>query len=79
MTKKRRRTKSERIRRREKIISFICLFVICVIWSIPLLYMLGSSFKSDIDLQLHPEKLFPSSWDEWTLKHYTGFLSATGR
>ena len=41
--------------------------------------MVGSSFKSDLDLQLHPEKLFPSSWDEWTLKHYAGFLVRGGQ
>ena len=79
MTQKRRKTKSERTRRKEKIVSFVCLLVISVIWSIPLLYMVGSSFKSDLDLQLHPEKLFPSSWDEWTLKHYAGFLVRGGQ
>ena len=36
---KRRRTKSERTRFREKLISFIVLLVVSVVWIIPLLYM----------------------------------------
>ena len=41
--------------------------------------MVGTSFKSDFDLQTHPEKLFPSDWSEWTLKHYTGFIVREGK
>lgn len=51
----------------------------CAVWVIPLLYMLGSGFKSDYDLQAHPERLFPSAWSEWTLKHYFGFLIRDGK
>ena len=76
---KKRRTKSERTRLREKIVSFVILFAVSVLWLIPLLYMIGTSFKSDLDLQLHPEKLFPSSWSEWTLKHYYGFIIRDGK
>ena len=76
---KRRRTKSERTTLREKIISFCVLFVVSVVWIIPLLYMVGTSFKSDLDLQVHPETLFPSAWSEWTLKHYTGFIIREGK
>ena len=78
-TMKKRRTKSERTRLREKIVSFVILFAVSVLWLIPLLYMIGTSFKSDLDLQLHPEKLFPSSWSEWTLKHYYGFIIRDGK
>lgn len=74
---KRCRTKSEQIKRREKTISFIILLAVCIIWSIPFVYMIGTSFKSDLDLQVHPERFFPSS-GEWTLKHYTGFLINNG-
>ena len=52
-TEKRRRTKSERTRLREKTVSFIVLFIICFVWVLPLVYMLGTSFKSELDLQLH--------------------------
>lgn len=76
---KRRLTKSELTRRREKIVSFAVMFVISVIWVLPLIYMVGTSFKSDFDLQTHPEKLFPSDWSEWTLKHYTGFIVREGK
>ena len=76
---KRRLTKSELTRRREKIVSFAVMFVISVIWVLPLIYMVGTSFKSDFDLQTHPEKLFPSDWSEWTLKHYTGFIGREGK
>ena len=78
-TIKKRRTKSERTRLREKIVSFVILFAVSVLWLIPLLYMIGTSFKSDLDLQLHPEKLFPSAWSEWTLKHYYGFIIRDGK
>lgn len=76
---KRRRTKSERTRFREKLISFIVLFVVSVVWIIPLLYMVGTSFKSDLELQLHPDALFPTEWSEWTIKHYYGFIVRDGK
>lgn len=66
-------TKSEKQSRREKIVSFIVLAVASVFFLFPLIYMLGNSFKSDLDLQLHPGSLFPSP-GQWTIKHYAGFL-----
>ncbi len=72
-------TKSERTRRKEKTVSFIILFVVSALWVFPLVYMLGTSFKSEMDLQLHPENIFPSSWDQWTLEHYTGFIIREGK
>lgn len=73
-TNKSRLTKSERNGRIEKTVSFICLAVLALIWVFPLVYMVGTSFKSELDLQLHPDSLFPSSPSEWTLKHYAGFF-----
>ena len=73
-TNKRRLTKSERNGRIEKTVSFICLAVLALIWVFPLVYMVGTSFKSELDLQLHPDSLFPSAPSEWTLKHYAGFF-----
>ena len=75
----RKRTKSERAKLREKIVSFVVLFIVSFFWIVPLLYMVGTSFKSDLDLQLHPETLFPSSWSEWTLGHYSGFIIREGK
>lgn len=74
---KRRLTKSERNTRKEKIISFIILFIVSVLFAFPLIYMLGASFKSPTDIVLHPEKIFPSP-GEWTLEHYTGFIWRDG-
>ena len=76
---KRKLTKSELTRKREKTVSFIILCVIAFLWAFPLVYMFGTSFKSDLDLQLHPETIFPSDWSEWTLKHYTGFIIREGK
>lgn len=78
MKNDKRLTKSEKQRCRGKIISFIVLVIVSAIWMFPLIYMLGNSFKSDLDLQTHPESLFPSSWSEWTLEHYTGFIFRDG-
>lgn len=75
---KRKLTKSEKHSRREKIISFIVLAIASVFFLFPLIYMLGNSFKSDLDLQLHPGSLFPSP-GEWTLEHYAGFLWRDGK
>ena len=76
---RRKHTKSELIRRREKVLSFCVLLFVSLIWLVPLLYMVGTSFKSDLDLQLHPETIFPSDWSEWTLDHYSGFIIREGK
>lgn len=78
-SKKIKHTKSELTKIREKRVSFVILLIVSIIWMIPLIYMVGTSFKSDLDLQLHPNKFFPSSWSEWTLKHYEGFLVREGK
>ena len=79
MSEKRIYTKSELTRRREKIVSFIILAIVCLVWILPIIYMIGNSFKSDMDLQMHPETLFPTSISEWTFKHYDGFLIREGQ
>lgn len=75
---KKRLTKSQITARREKIVSFIVLAIAAFLFVFPLIYMLGTSFKSELDLQTHPEKIFPTP-GQWTLKHYTGFfITASG-
>lgn len=74
---KRRLTKSERATRKEKIVSSIVLFIASVLFALPLVYMLGTSFKSNLDLATHPENLFPTA-GQWTLEHYAGFLWRDG-
>ena len=70
---KKRLTKSQLTTRREKIVSFIVLAIAALIFVFPLIYMLGTSFKSDLDLQMHPENIFPTP-GQWTIKHYAGFF-----
>lgn len=70
---KKRLTKSQLTARREKTVAFIVLAIAAFLFVFPLIYMLGTSFKSDLDLQMHPEKIFPSP-GQWTLKHYSGFF-----
>ena len=71
---KRRLSKSEREKRKDKVTSFIVLTIAAVFFIFPFLYMFGSSVKSDLDLQLHPEMIFPSDWSEWTFERYLGFF-----
>lgn len=70
---KKRLTKSQLTARREKIVSFIVLAIAALAFVFPLIYMLGTSFKSDLDLQMHPENIFPTP-GQWTIKHYAGFF-----
>lgn len=72
------RTKSERIAIREKSVSFVIMLIVCILFLLPFFYMIGTSFKSDMDLMLHPDRMFPSTWSEWTLKHYSGFIIRDG-
>ena len=72
-----RLTKSERTARKDKIIAFTVLLLVSVFFVFPLIYMIGTSFKTDLELQMHPEKIFPSP-GEWTLDHYSTFIITTG-
>lgn len=61
-----------------KIISFIVLLILCVIWLFPLVYMLGTSFKDEVDILTNPTGIFPRP-GHWTLENYTGFIIRDGR
>ena len=61
-----------------KIVAFVLLFIVCFIWILPLLYMLGTSFKDEIDLITNPTGLLPTK-GHWTLEHYTGFIIREGQ
>lgn len=73
---KRTLSKSERTIRKEKTVAFVVLVIVTLLWMLPLVYMVGTSFKSDYDLEMHPELLLPSA-GQWTLNHYKSFLSAS--
>lgn len=72
-----RLSKSEIIKRREKTVSFIILFIVSIIWVFPLIYMLGVAFRVDNDFQLNPARLFPT-WGNWTLENFSGYVVRDG-
>lgn len=72
-------TKSERTKRKEKTISFIILFIVCVIWLLPLLYMFGNAFRTGSDFTQNPGSLFPSSASEWTLENFSNLFVRDGK
>ncbi len=76
---KRRLTKSERTRRKEKTVAAVIIYAVTILWIIPLLYMLGQSFKNEYELMAYPSKFFPTSFKNWTLKNYTGFIIRDGK
>lgn len=75
----RKLTKSERTRRKEKIVSFIILSMVCVIWLVPLLYMFGNAFRTGSDFTENPGQLFPSSWEDWTLQNFESLFIRDGK
>lgn len=79
MTKARRLTKSQRTRIAEKSVSFVVLLLVSILWVIPLLYMFGQSFKNEYELAAYPGKFFPTSFKNWTLDNYTGFIIREGK
>ncbi len=60
-----------------KIVAFIILLIVCALWILPLIFMVGTSFKDEADLLTNPTTLFPSI-DHWTIDNYTGFLIRDG-
>ena len=70
-------SKSQRTRRRERIFSFVILFVICAIWVFPFIYMFGMSFKTPVEIGLYPTNIFPT-FGNWTGEYYEGFVAMKG-
>lgn len=56
--------------RMAKIVSFCILFVVCFIFMLPLIYMVGMSFKTGDEIAANPTSLFPTSWEGFTWSHY---------
>lgn len=63
---------------RAKIVSFVILLFVSVLFAFPFVYMLGTSFKTETDLILNPLGIFPSK-GEWTLSNYAGFIIRDGQ
>lgn len=72
-------TKSEISRRKQKTISFVILFVVCLLWLIPLLYMFGTAFRKGADFTENPGRLFPSSAANWTLDNFKNLFIRDGK
>ena len=64
-------------RRATKIIAFIVLALVSLLFVLPLIYGVFSSFRSYSDILSHTDKFFPSSWDAFTLDGYAELFSKT--
>ena len=63
-----------------QIIAFAILLIVCILWTFPLIYMLGASFKTEEEIVLNPTGLFPSSWKGFAgIDNYAGFIIRDGK
>jgi multiple sugar transport system permease protein len=53
--------------KRRKTISFIVLLFVSLLWIMPLVWGLATSFKEPLDIALNPTSLIP---EVWSLEHY---------
>lgn len=60
-----------------KLVSFIILLIVSALFLFPFIYMLGVSFKSETDMIVNPNSIFPGKGG-WTLDNYTGFIIRDG-
>jgi multiple sugar transport system permease protein len=60
------------VQRRRKTISFIILLLMSVLWLVPLVWGLSTSFKAPIDISMNPTKLIP---EQFTLQHYENLFA----
>lgn len=71
-----KKPKKWRKNRTAKIISFSILFCVCFIFLLPLIYMLGMSFRTSEDILLRPNKIFPTI-EGFTFDNYKNVLFGT--
>lgn len=71
-----RLSKSEYHLRKERIVAFFILLVVCLIWIFPFIYLFGVSFKPTNELMNPSPKIFPS-FGNWTFEHYLAFLNSS--
>lgn len=60
------------VQNKRKTISFIALLLISILWLMPLVWGLATSFKTPQDISSNPTSLFP---ELWTLEHYQGLFN----
>lgn len=69
-------SKSERQIRKDKTISFVILFVVCLFWVLPFVYLFGTSLKDEFSLMSGKPTILPEI-GHWTFEHYLGFLNTS--
>lgn len=60
-----------------KVVAFIILAIVSLLFVLPLIYGIFSSFRSYSDILTNTDKFFPSSWDAFTLDGYAELFSKT--
>ena len=53
-----------------KLIAFIILLIVSILYLLPLIYGVFGSFRTYRDLMYHAESFLPSNWDAFTLDGY---------
>lgn len=61
----------------DKLIAFIILSIVTIIFLLPILWGFVNSFRDHADLTLHPAKFFPSKWDAFTFDGYRQLFDRT--
>lgn len=64
-------------KRATKVIAFVILALVSLLFVLPLLYGVISSFRSYSDILTNTDKFFPSSWSAFTLDGYKELFSKT--
>ena len=71
-----RLSKSERQTRKEKWTSFAILLVVCLIWVLPFVYLIGTSLKDQTSLMSGKPTILPEP-GHWTFEHYLAFIDTS--
>ncbi|MBQ7879874.1 MAG: carbohydrate ABC transporter permease [Clostridia bacterium] len=77
VTSNTKKTKKWRKNRTAKLVAFCILFVVGFIFLLPLVYMVGMSFKTGTDISMNPSKLFPTA-EGFTLWNYKQVFKGNG-
>lgn len=60
-----------------KLIAFIILLIVSILYLLPLIYGVFGSFRTYRDLMYHAESFLPSNWDAFTLDGYKELFAKT--
>lgn len=56
-----------------RIVAFVIILILAVLWALPLIWALGTSFKDNYDIIYNPTAILPTA-GHWTFDNYTAFL-----